>query len=314
MNKGIVIKSTGSWYTIQVEGKVVEARIAGKLRTKDRLKLTNPIAVGDEVKYREDNEDIIIEDVLDRKNYVLRQSPRKKHAMHLIAANVDQAILVTTIREPNLKQGFIDRFLLTTEPFNIPAIIIFNKQDVYTEEDLAIYDYLKTLYEGIGYKVLLTSAETTEGIEELKRLTQDKISLLSGQSGVGKSSILNQLVPGIETKVDEISNYTGKGQHTTTFAEMFDLPYGGKIIDSPGIKTLSFNYLEPLDVAHNFKEFFKIADQCKFGARCLHINEPSCAVKSAIEEETISMLRYENYLAIMADIQQQKSWERHKNF
>lgn len=314
MNKGIVIKSTGSWYTIQVEGKVVEARIAGKLRTKDRLKLTNPIAVGDEVKYREDNEDIIIEDVLDRKNYVLRQSPRKKHAMHLIAANVDQAILVTTIREPNLKQGFIDRFLLTTEPFNIPVVIIFNKKDVYTEEDLAIYDYLKTLYEGIGYKVLLTSAETTEGIEELKQLTQDKTSLLSGQSGVGKSSILNQLVPGIETKVDEISNYTGKGQHTTTFAEMFDLPYGGKIIDSPGIKTLSFNYLEPLDVAHNFKEFFKIADQCKFGARCLHINEPSCAVKSAIEEESISMLRYENYLAIMADIQQQKSWERHKNF
>ncbi len=313
--KGMVIKSTGSWYQVQLQDESMwQCRIIGKFRL-DGLKLTNPVAVGDTVEMEIENEEEntgIIKQILPRKNYVVRQSPRKKHDLHLLASNIDQAILITTIVNPNLKQGFIDRFLLMTEPYEIPTIIVFNKADLYGEEELAMYAYLKDLYEGIGYTVLLVSAVNHTGIESLKKQLGTKISLVSGQSGVGKSSLINAIQPHLDLKIRELSDYSGKGQHTTTFAEMHALDTGGKIIDTPGIKTLSFSNLEPQDVAHNFREFFDYSENCKFGGSCLHRNEPGCAVKAAIEEGGISELRYLNYLTILEEIEDQNYWERHK--
>jgi ribosome biogenesis GTPase len=314
MHKGTVIRSTGSWYEVEREdGSIVSCRIAGKLRLGD-LKLTNPIGVGDRVGFEmEDSGSGFIKKVEPRKNYVIRQSPRKKHQLHLLAANIDQAMLVVTIAQPQLKQGFIDRFLLMTEPYEIPVIIVFNKKDVYSEETLETYDALKHLYEGIGYKVLLVSAEKDENVEEIKALLKDKVTLVSGQSGVGKSTLINRIQPGLELKTDDISDYTGKGQHTTTFAEMFSLDFGGKIIDTPGIKTLSFNHLEVMDVAHNFREFFALSSSCKF-ANCTHLNEPGCAVKAGLETGEIHPWRYANYLQLVEEVEDQNYWERHKNY
>ena len=313
MQKGIIVRSTGSWYQVRLEDRTqLNCRIVGKIRLAG-IKTTNPLAVGDEVSITiEDNEERtgIIKKILPRRNQVLRQSPRKKHQLHLIAANVDQAVLMVTIAQPKLKQGFIDRFLLMTEPYNIPTTIIFNKADVYTEGDLAVYEYLKNLYQKIGYNVLLVSAMERTGIEEFRDLLKDKTSLIGGQSGVGKSTLVNALQPSLQLKTMEISDYSGKGQHTTTFAEMHDLEFGGYIIDSPGIKTLSFNNLEPLDVAHNFREIFEMSKNCKF-SNCMHRNEPKCAVKDAVESEEISELRYNNYLLILGEVEDQNYWERH---
>jgi ribosome biogenesis GTPase len=253
-----------------------------------------------------------IREIKPRKNYVLRQSPRKKHFLHIIASNIDQAVVIVSMREPTVKVGFIDRFLLMTEPFNIPVTIVFNKIDLHHQEDLAYLDYLRTVYENIGYKTLLTSSITGEGIQELKTELEGKLSLIAGQSGVGKSTLINSLAPDLDLKTQEISDYSGKGQHTTTFAEIFELPFGGQIIDTPGIKTLGFNYLEKMDVAHNFREFFELSKNCKFGD-CLHINEPKCAVKEAVEKEEISAIRYENYLAILDEIENQNYWEIQKD-
>ncbi len=313
MIKGTVIKSTGSWYNVRLEdGNVLECRIIGKFRL-GKLKLTNPIAVGDEVKVAVENEGKgMIKEILPRKNYVVRQSPRQKQNLHLLASNVDQAVVIVTIVSPNLKQGFIDRFLLMTEPYNIPTCIVFNKADVYTEEDLEIFGALKYIYEKIGYQVLLVSALENEGIDSFKELLKDKTTLIGGQSGVGKSTLVTATQPHLEIRTTEISDYTGKGQHTTTFAEMFPLSFGGYIIDTPGIKTLSFSNLAPADVAHNFREFFATSPDCKFGGQCLHNNEPDCAVKTAVEEGGISVLRYQNYLAILEEIEEQNYWERHK--
>ncbi len=315
MKKGIVIKSTGSWYIVKnEEGKSIKCRIKGKFRM-EGFKLTNPVAVGDEVEMEMEDEEIgIIKKILPRKNYVMRQSPRKKHSLHLLASNVDQAILIVTIIEPNLKQGFIDRFLLMTEPYDIPTIIVFNKVDLLDEEQVLIYEYLKEIYNAIGYECMLISALTGEGLDELKVLLKDKTSLLAGQSGVGKSSMINGLQADFGIKVQDLSGSTGKGQHTTTFAEMFDLDDGGAIIDTPGIKTLSFSHLEPMDLAHNFREFFEYSSGCKFGGSCLHRNEPGCAVKDAIETEEISELRYINYLTILEESEDQNYWERHKDY
>lgn len=315
MKQGIVVKSTGSWYTVLMDdGKQLQCRIKGKFRL-EGLKLTNPVAVGDEVEIDlEADETGSIKKILPRKNYVVRQSPRKKHSLHLLASNIDQAIVIVTIIEPNLKQGFIDRFLLMTEPYNIPTIIIFNKADLYGEEELAIYEYLKEIYESIGYQCMLVSAMEGDGIEHLKQAMAGKSNLIAGQSGVGKSSIMNSLQPSLELRTQELSDSSGKGQHTTTFAEMFPLEFGGSMIDTPGIKTLSFSHLEPMDLAHNFREFFELSPECKFGGSCLHRNEPGCAVKEGIEEDTVSELRYMNYLTLLEEIEEQNYWERHKDY
>ncbi len=294
------------------DGQVIDCRIVGKFRL-NGVPLTNPIAVGDQVKVLPESEGQgLIKEILPRTNYVVRQSPRQKHNLHLLASNVDQAVVIVTIVNPNLKQGFIDRFLLMTEPYNIPTIVVFNKFDLYDEEDLEIFEGLKIIYGEIGYDIRLVSAVSGEGIEALRELLKDKTTLFSGQSGVGKSTLINAIQPKLELRTAELSDYSGKGQHTTTFAEMFPLDFGGYIIDTPGIKTLAFNNLSPLDVAHNFREFFEKSDECKFGGQCLHRTEPKCAVKAAIEAGEISELRYMNYLAILDDIENQNYWEIHE--
>ena len=296
------------------DGSHLECRILGRFRL-DGQKLTNPVAVGDLVEVeKEDSEEMkgMIRKILPRKNYVVRQSPRKKHNLHLLASNIDQAVLVVTIKDPDLKQGFIDRFLLMTEPHDIPVIIVFNKSDVYDEGDLGVFAYLEDLYQHIGYEVLLASALNGEGLEELKSKLENRTTLMSGQSGVGKSSLINAIQPHLALKTGVISNYTGKGQHTTTFAEMHNLDFGGYLIDTPGIKTLAFNNLSVMDVAHNFRELFEASKDCKY-TNCTHRNEPGCAVKQGVEDESISELRYMNYLQILEEVEDQNYWERHKD-
>ncbi len=315
METGTVIKSTGSWYQVKLEnGEELACRIKGKFRLKGK-KITNPVAVGDQVEVEKEitADTAVIKNILPRKNYVIRQSAKGKHILHLLASNVDQAIVIITIVEPKIKPGFIDRFLLMTEPYNIPSVIIFNKADLYDEDDLLTFEYLKAIYEAIGYKVILTSAQDGHGVEEMRKLLAGKTSLFCGQSGVGKSSLINAIQPELELRTSELSDYSGKGQHTTTFAEMFSLDFGGTIIDTPGIKTLGFNHFEPLDVAHNFREFFILSEGCRFGGKCLHRKEPRCAVKEAVENEEISELRYSNYLQILEEIEKQNYWERRKD-
>jgi ribosome biogenesis GTPase len=316
LQTGIVIKSTGSWYQVLTkEGRQWQCRIVGKLRLDD-IKLTNPVGVGDEVQIVPENETdntALIKGVQPRRNYVVRQSPRRKHDLHLLAANVDQAVVIVTIIEPHLKQGFIDRFLLMTEPQDIPTTIIFNKADLYDKDDLTLFEYLKNIYGAIGYNAMLTSAVDGTGIDAFRELLRDKVTLVGGQSGVGKSSLVNAIQPQLDLRTGDLSDYSGKGMHTTTFAEMHPLNFGGQLIDTPGIKTLAFNNLEPLDVAHNFREFFQMSDQCKFGGSCLHRTEPGCAVREAIEKGELSELRYANYLALLDEVEDQNYWERHKD-
>ena len=308
------MRSTGKWYDVQLaDGRRVQSRIVGKFRL-NGMQLTNPVAVGDEVRLQiePEGEDAMIKDILPRRTYVVRQSPRRKHALHLLASNIDQAAVIVTIVEPNLKQGFIDRFLLMTEPYEIPVLVVFNKADLYEEEELEIFEYLRSIYEDIGYQVLLTSTVDDTGLDEFREWLKDKTTLIGGQSGVGKSSLVNSIQPSLDLRTSELSDYSGKGIHTTTFAEMFPLDFGGYLIDTPGIKTLSFNNLEPMDVAHNFREFFALSEECKFGGSCLHRNEPKCAVKAAVESGEVSELRYINYLTILEEIEDQNYWERHK--
>lgn len=310
MYKGVVIKSTGSWYLVRdAEGTIHESRIIGKFRL-NGLKLTNPVAVGDIVHFEiEEEKKAIIKKIESRRNYVVRQSPRKKHFLHLLASNIDHAIIIMTIVEPMLKQGFIDRFLMMTEPHNIPVTIVFNKCDLYGEQEMDTYEYLKEIYEKIGYNVLLISADEGTNFDALKDRLKGNITLVSGQSGVGKSTIINTLTGEEFLDTYELSESSGKGQHTTTFAEMFPLGDDTYIIDTPGMKSLSFNNYEIMDVAHNFKEFFAISDKCKYGD-CSHRNEPDCAVKDAIEAGEISELRYHNYIALLEEVEDQNYWER----
>lgn len=315
MEEGIVIKSTGSWYQVKLaDGRVLPSRILGKFRL-EGMNLTNPVAVGDQVEISiEDGEEEVglIRNIKPRINYVVRQSPRRKRDMHLLASNIDQAVVIVTIREPMLKPAFIDRFLLMTEPYEIPTIILFNKADLYNEDDLELYEAIEYMYEDIGYQVHLVSAISGQGIDALRAALKDKITLVAGQSGVGKSTVVTAVQPELELRTQDLSGASGKGQHTTTFAEMYDLDFGGAIIDTPGIKTLSFNHLEPQDVAHNFREFFALSEDCRFGGSCLHRNEPGCAVKDAIEEKQVSELRYMNYLTLLEEVEEQNYWERNK--
>ncbi|MFK7798286.1 MAG: ribosome small subunit-dependent GTPase A [Aureispira sp.] len=308
---GIVTKSTGKWYTVLLEdGRSMACRIKGKFRL-GKIRLTNPIAVGDRVGVDPEKglETGMISKLYPRENYVLRQSTRRKHYMHLLAANIDQAFVIVTIRFPMLKSGFIDRFLLTTESHNIPSYVIVNKADLYGTADMEIYGGLKALYEEIGYKTLLVSAETGEGVAHLKEILKGKTTLISGHSGVGKSSLVNRIDSNLDLTTQEVSDYSGKGMHTTTFAQMYKLENGGQIIDTPGIKEMGFINMEPMDVAHNFRELFKYSKHCKF-SDCLHINEPHCAVKAAVEEDKISILRYQSYLSVLEGVMGQNYWER----
>lgn len=316
MQTGTVIKSTGSWYNVRPDGggEVLQCRIVGKFRLND-IPLTNPVAVGDRVEVLLDQPGQgQINKILPRRNYVVRQSPRRKHDLHLLAANIDQAVLIVTVSHPNLKPGFIDRFLLMTEPNEIPVTIVFNKGDLYDDEDVATFFAMKAVYEKIGYGVLATSVVERKGLEALKDLLKGKITLMSGQSGVGKSSLINAIQPQLELRTGDISDYSGKGQHTTTFAEMFELDFGGAIIDTPGIKMLSFNDKDAQNIAHSFREFFALSDQCRFGASCRHRNEPGCAVRKAVEAGEVSELRYNNYLGILEEVEDQNYWERWKEF
>ena len=308
--KGIVIRSTGSWYEVKLEdGRTISCRMPGKFRL-DGHKVTNPVAVGDNVEI-----DVIekkvgtIKKINLRLNYVIRQSPRKKHHIHIIASNIDQAVLIMTITNPMLKQGFIDRFLIMTEPYDIPVLILFNKEDLYKEKDFVLFNEMNDLYTKLGYDCLLISAKTGKGIAELNNKLNNKTSLMTGQSGVGKTTLINHLSGRLDLRTNILSDYTGKGMHTTTFAEMFDIGENRIIIDTPGIKTLSFNHLEPMDVAHNFVEIFKYSKYCKY-SNCTHKEEPNCAIKEAIILGDIHELRYYNYLQIIEEIDAQNYWER----
>ncbi|HMW37978.1 MAG TPA: ribosome small subunit-dependent GTPase A [Saprospiraceae bacterium] len=314
--EGLVLKSTGSWYDVYVEqtNQVLACRLAGKMKL-NKSTLTNPVAVGDKVDIQvSQNSDAIIQNIQPRKNYIARQSPKNKHQVHIIASNIDQAVLITTLREPHFKQGFIDRFIMTTEPQDIPVLIIFNKADLYNDEDVEEYKELQTIYESIGYSTLSISCKSKLGIEALKERLVSKISLFSGQSGVGKSSIINALIPGLNQKTGLVSGYTGKGTHTTTFAEMLRGERDTFIIDTPGLKTLTFNNLEILDVAHNFREFFEVSENCKFGRRCTHQDEPGCCVRERIENGQLYFYRYRNYLSILEEIKAHNYWERKKDY
>lgn len=300
--KGVVTKSTGSWYHVRTEnGKVWQCRIKGKFRIQG-IKSTNPLAVGDFVDIEIEDESInqaVVNNLYDRENYIVRKSINLSKQTHIIAANLDQAILVATLAQPRTSFGFIDRFLVTAEAYHIPTIIVFNKIDLLENEDLDYLLEIKKMYENVGYMVMLCSTITLEGVDEIKSIVKDKNTLISGHSGVGKSSLINLLLPNANLRTSEISDASSKGVHTTTFAEMFDLPDGGTIIDTPGIRELGVFEIEDELLSHYFPEMRAELQNCKFN-NCMHVNEPGCAIKKAVDENRISLIRYESYLSILA--------------
>ena len=300
-----VYKSTGSWYLVKDEnGKFYQARIKGKFKMDD-ITSTNPIAVGDIVEIDPENEledTVMISGILDRKNYINRRSPASKRLHHIIASNIDQSLLVATLREPRTSQGFIDRFLVACESFHVPAIVVLNKADLFREKEKKQYEAWKEMYEEIGYTFLLTSTQTGEGIEALRILLKDKITLMSGHSGVGKSTLINALLPELALKTKEVSGWSGKGMHTTTFAEMFDLPMGGSIIDTPGMREFGLVDIPRQELSHYFPEMRKLLHHCQFN-NCLHTDEPDCAVKDAVNQEIISVDRYISYCTILESLE-----------
>lgn len=312
--EALVCKSTGSWYIVRDdEGKEWKARARGRFRLQAKG-LSNPIAVGDRVRIQSEEEDIAtIYEILPRRNYVLRQSPQNRHKLHVLAANIDQAVLVLSIRQPRIKLNFIDRFLLSVEPYKIPTLLVVNKADLHDEEDQAMFLGFRALYQSIGYECLQVSATQAHGLEPLRQALQGKRSLFSGHSGVGKSSLLNALAPELDLRTGDISDYSGKGKHTTTFAELHKISeFQAEIIDSPGIKELGFIHLNPQDIAHNFREFFALSSQCRY-ANCLHLQEPGCAIKAGLEDGRINELRYQSYLSIMEEVRAQDSWEQRRD-
>lgn len=299
--KGRVTKSTGSWYNVRLqEGNTVLARVKGKLRLVDR-RTTNPVNIGDWVMIDKDEGDYVIREILPRDNYIIRQSSRNRTAEHILACNLDQAIVIATIAQPRTSTGFIDRFLVTATAYHIPSIIILNKTDVYNEKEKQRAAEWKQTYTAAGYQLICTSAVTNENIDVVKELMKDKTSLLAGHSGVGKSTLINKIVPELDLKTVEIAKWNEKGKHTTTFAEMFALPFGGFIIDTPGIKEFGILDIEEPEVSHYFPEMEQRLHDCRFH-NCLHINEPGCAVKEAVEKNEIAMSRYENYLSIIHEL------------
>jgi ribosome biogenesis GTPase len=305
-----IYRSTGSWYTAKTDtGEIFQARIKGIMKRDGDITSTNPIAVGDVVEIvREDGDananNAMITKIEDRRNYIVRSSPHKKGQKHIVAANMDQAMLICTVKEPRTSNGFMDRFLVTAAAYHIPVVLVFNKRDIYKEKDLDKFAELQALYEDIGYKVLLVSAETQDGIDTLTEEMKDKTTLMSGHSGVGKSSLINRLLPGLDLRTKAVSGWSGKGLHTTTYAEMYDLPVGGKLIDTPGVREFGVVDIPKTELSHYFLEMQPYITQCQFN-NCLHMNEPGCAVKAAVDAGDIDVDRYVSYASILDSIQEE---------
>lgn len=309
--RGLVVKNTGSWYTVRTaDGRQIESKLKGNFRLKD-IQNTNPVVVGDYVVIEINQEGTaLISEIEDRKNYIIRRSSNLSKQSHILASNLDQALLIATVNYPITTTVFIDRFLATAEAYQVPVTIVFNKVDRYKEEDLAYLDGLIYLYTSIGYPCLKLCARTEEGMEELRAVLHDKVTLLSGHSGVGKSTIINKLVPDVNLRTGDISEYHNKGMHTTTFSEMIILPEGGYLIDTPGIKGFGIIEMEEEEVAHYFPEIFKFSAGCRFN-NCTHQHEPGCAVLKALENHYISESRYKSYLSILKDKNESKYREQY---
>ncbi|MGI8599314.1 MAG: ribosome small subunit-dependent GTPase A [Chitinophagaceae bacterium] len=308
MAKGVVYKSTGSWYSVKDEiGKFWNARMKGIFKL-DGITSTNPVAVGDVVDIETENENeasVIITRIYDRRNYINRQSPRHKHQHHIVAANLDQSMLLATVKEPRTSQGFIDRFLVASEMYHVPAVIVFNKYDLYKPKDVQKYEAFRDMYMKIGYNVKAISVKDKTGISEVAGLFADKTTLISGHSGVGKSSFINVILPEAALKTKDVSGWSGKGMHTTTFAEMYDLPGGGSIIDTPGMREFGMVDLERTELSGYFPEMRRVQNNCQFN-NCLHINEVDCAVKQAVRDGEIDEDRYVSYYNILESIEEKK--------
>ncbi|MEZ4799006.1 MAG: ribosome small subunit-dependent GTPase A [Flavobacteriales bacterium] len=298
---GLVLKSTGKNYDVKGEdGKVYQCQIRGKLRLKG-LSTTNPIAAGDRVNFEIDSDNTgIIKDIHERKNYIIRKSVNLSKEAQIVASNIDNAFLIITTTRPQTTPGFIDRFLITAEAYDIPTTLVFHKIDQYTEEELYDVDDLITTYIEVGYPVLVTSLVNGQNLDKMQELMKDKINLLSGHSGTGKSSLVNYFIPGKDIRIGDISEFSNKGQHTTTFAEMHELPFGGYIVDTPGIKGFGLVDIPKDEISNYFIEFFKRLPDCKF-SNCKHINEPGCAVVKGVEEGTLSASRYNSYRSMIDD-------------
>lgn len=304
--KGLVIKNTGSWYTVKTDdGNIVESKIKGNFRLKG-IRSTNPVAVGDRVEIIRNQEGTaFISAIEDRRNYIIRKSQNLSKQSHIIAANVDQAFLIVTVNYPQTSTTFIDRFLASAEAYSVPVVLVFNKTDLLSEEERHYQDMMMTLYETVGYQCVAISAEKGDGVDTLLPLLHDKITLLSGNSGVGKSTLINRILPGVNLRTAEISDSHNTGMHTTTFSEMLLLPDCGYIIDTPGIKGFGTFNMEPEEISGFFKEIFRFSKDCRFN-NCTHTHEPGCAVIKAVEDHYIAASRYQSYLSMLNDKDENK--------
>ena len=307
MYTGLVIKNTGSWYTVKTDdgGQLIDCKIKGNFRLKG-IRSTNPVAVGDRVDIITNQEGTaFITSIEDRRNYIIRKSQNLSKQSHIIAANVDQAFLIVTVNYPQTSTTFIDRFLASAEAYSVPVVLVFNKTDLLTDEERHYQDMMMTLYDTVGYKCMAVSAERGDGVDALLPLLRDKTTLLSGNSGVGKSTLINRILPGVNLRTAEISDSHNTGMHTTTFSEMLELPSGGYIIDTPGIKGFGTFNMEPEEISSYFKEIFRFSHDCRFN-NCTHTHEPGCAVLKAVEEHYIAASRYQSYLSMLADKDENK--------
>ncbi|MGM9701038.1 MAG: ribosome small subunit-dependent GTPase A [Prevotella sp.] len=304
--KGLVIKNTGSWYTVKADdGSVVESKIKGNFRLRG-IRSTNPVAVGDRVEIVRNAEGTaFITQIEDRRNYIVRKSQNLSKQSHIIAANVDQAFLMVTVSHPQTSTTFIDRFLASAEAYSVPVVLVFNKTDLLTPEERHYQQMMVTLYETVGYVCREVSAVQGDGIDALRALLSDRVTVLSGNSGVGKSTLINALVPGVNLRTAEISDAHDAGMHTTTFSEMIELPAGGYLIDTPGIKGFGTFDMEPEEISSYFKEIFQTSQHCRF-SNCTHTHEPGCAVIEAVENHYIAASRYQSYLSMLEDKDDQK--------